>query len=125
MPSSWARPKPAIISDDLVQSTKARAEAQQSRCNYDRYILPYKIFHSLDANLILDSEFRAILRREKVVTTVRPVSPLVQHVFHHKPRRSFHLLYKIRCHSSMESTYRWRRVGNRVLRKIYNLREIN
>jgi len=93
IPRSMARPKPAIKSDDLVQSTKARAEAQQSRCNYDRPLyIPLQDFHSLDTKMLSDSEFRAILRREKPVTTARPVSPLVQHVFHYTPRRSFHLL---------------------------------
>ena len=42
MPISLARPKPAIISDELVRSNKIREEAQQSRCNYDRCLLPYK-----------------------------------------------------------------------------------
>jgi hypothetical protein len=93
MPSSFARPKPATISDDLVQSTKARAEAQQSKCNYDPSLhIALQDFHSSDAKMLSDSEFRAILGREKDVTTVRPVSPLVQHIFHHIPLSSVHLL---------------------------------
>lgn len=104
MPSSLARPKPANISDHLVQSNKTRAEAQQLRCNYDAY--SSQDFHSLDAKMLSDSEFWVILRREKAVITVRPISPLVQQVFVHIPRRSFHLLLKVKCHSLMESTYR-------------------
>jgi len=67
MPSSLARTKPAIISDDLVQSTKARAEAQQSRCIYDRSLyIPLQYFYSLDTKILSDSVFRAILRRENL-----------------------------------------------------------
>ena len=92
MPSSLARTKPAIISDDLVQSTKACAEAQQSRCIYDRSLyIPLQYFYSLDTKILSDLVYRAILRRENFVTTARRVSPLVQHVFHHTPWSSFHL----------------------------------
>jgi hypothetical protein len=45
IPNSLVRPTPAIVSDDLVQSTKSRAKAQQSRCNHDPCI--YRTIFSL------------------------------------------------------------------------------